>query len=134
MIINLHLTLSKMTPSSFCTKDPRKQGTHTAAKNHSKLIKLIAGTWSLAGQVPCQFKSYCFYSYILNTFLYDKNLSWALSFLLNMIYEILNTINTKTLVPSLLIWSRAGPGSIIESKSPRRKHIMLRPTSLICLK
>ena len=58
-----------------------------------------------------------FNSYILNTFLYDKNLAWALSFILNTIYEIFNTVNTKTLVPSLLIWSRAGPGSIIENKS-----------------
>ena len=58
------------------------------------------------------------YSYILNTFLYDKNLAWALSFILNMIYEIFNTINTKTSVLSLLIWFRVGPGSIIENKSP----------------
>ena len=69
--------------------------------------------WS--GSVPVQL--IFFYSYILNTFLYDKNLAWALSFILNKIYEIFNTINTKTLVPSLLIWSRAGPGSIIENKS-----------------
>ena len=46
--------------------------------------------------------SFFFYnSYILNTFLYDKNLAWALSFILNKIYEIFNTIklNTKTLAP-----------------------------------
>ena len=58
-----------------------------------------------------------FNSYILNTFLYDKKLAWALSFILNKIYKIFNTISTKTLVPSLLIWSRAGPGSIIENKA-----------------
>ena len=58
--------------------------------------------WS--GSVPVQL--IFFNSYILNTFLYDKNLAWALSFILNMIYEIFNTINTKILVPSLLIWSR----------------------------
>ena len=58
--------------------------------------------WS--GSVPVQF--IFFNSYILNAFLYDKKLAWTLSFILNMIYEIFNTINTKTLVPSLLIWSR----------------------------
>ena len=76
--------------------------------------------WS--GSVPDQiiFFSYIYNSYILNTFLYDKkkNLARALSFILNKICEILNTINTNTLVQSLLIWSRAGPGSIIESRSP----------------
>ena len=69
--------------------------------------------WS--GSVPVQL--IFFNSYILNTFLYDKNLAWALSFILNEIFEIFNTINTKTLVPSLLIWSRAGPGSIFENKA-----------------
>ena len=58
--------------------------------------------WS--GSVPVQLVF--FNSYILNTLLYDRNLEWALSFILNKIYEIFNTINTKTLVPSLLIWSR----------------------------
>ena len=86
--------------------------------------------WS--GSVPV--KLILFNSYILNTFLYDKNLAWALSFILNKIYEIFITINTKTLVPSLLIWSRAGPGSIIENKIPLHKQIMPCPTSLICLK
>ena len=61
--------------------------------------------WS--GYVPVKLIFFNFY--ILNTFLYDKNLPWALSFILNKIYEIFNTITTKTLVPSLLIWSRAGP-------------------------
>ena len=75
-----------------------------------------------------------FNSYILNPFLYDKNLAWSLSFILNKIYEIFNTINTKTLVPSLLIWSRAGTGSIIENKSPLHTQIMPYSTSLICLK
>ena len=55
-----------------------------------------------------------FNSYILNTFLY---LAWSLSFILNKIYEIFNTINTKTLVPSLLIWSRAGPGQLLRIKA-----------------
>ena len=55
-------------------------------------------------------------------------------FHLNKIYEIFNTINTKTLVPSLLIWYRAGSGSIIANKSPWHKQIMLWPKSLICLK
>ena len=64
---------------------------------------------------------WAFNSYILNTFLYDKNLACALSFILNKIYEIFNTINTKTLVLSLLIWSWAGPGSIIENKSQWHK-------------
>ena len=86
--------------------------------------------WS--GSVPVQL--IFFNSYILNTFLYDKNLAWALSFILNMIYEIFNSINTKTLLPSLLIWSRASTGSIIENKSPWHKQIMPCPTSLICLK
>ena len=59
--------------------------------------------WS--GSVPVQL--IFFNSYILNTpFLYDKNLAWSLSFILNKIYEVFNTINTKTLVLSLLIWSR----------------------------
>ena len=40
------------------------------------------------------------------------------------IYEIFNTINTKTLVLRLLIWFRAGPGSITENKSPWHKEIM----------
>ena len=86
--------------------------------------------WS--GSVPVQL--IFFNSYILNTFLYDKILAWSLSFNLNKIYEIFNTINTKTLVPSLLIWSRAGPGSIIENKSPWHTQIMPCSTSLICLK
>ena len=46
--------------SSFWTKDHRKQGTHTTAKNHKTLIKLVPGTLSRAGQVPCQFNSYFF--------------------------------------------------------------------------
>ena len=58
--------------------------------------------WS--GSVPVHL--IFFSSYILNTFLYDKNLAWALSFILNKIYEVFNTVNTKTLVLSLLIWSR----------------------------
>ena len=86
--------------------------------------------WS--GSVPVQL--IFFNSYILNTFLYDKNLAWSLSSILNKIYEIFNTINTKTLVPSLLIWSRASPGSIIENKSPWHTQIMPCSTSLICLK
>ena len=52
--------------------------------------------WS--GSVPVQL--IFFNSYILNTFLYDKNWAWTLSFILNKIYEIFNTIYTKTLVPS----------------------------------
>ena len=83
--------------------------------------------WS--GSVPVQL--IFFNSYILDTFLYDKNLAWSLSFILNNIYEIFNTINTKTLVSTLLIWSRAGPGSIIETKRPWHTQIM---PSLICLK
>ena len=86
--------------------------------------------WS--GSVPVQL--IFFNSYVLNTFLYDKNLAWSLSFILNKIYKIFNTINIKTLVPSLLIWSRVGPGSIIENKSPWDTQIMPRSTSLICLK
>ena len=86
--------------------------------------------WS--GSVPVQL--ILFNSYILNTFLNDKNLAWALNFILNKIYEIFNTINTKTLVPSLLIWSRAGPGSITENIGPWHKQIMPCPASLICLK
>ena len=58
--------------------------------------------WS--GSVPVQLT--VFNSYILNAFLYDKNLAWALSFILNKIYEIFYTVNIKTLVQSLLIWSR----------------------------
>ena len=111
------------------------KGFQEARNTHSsKKSQVVPGTWSRAGQVPCQFNSYFFNSYILNTFLYDKNLAWALSFILNKIYEIFNTVNTNTLVPSLLIWSRAGSGSIIENKSPWHKQIMLCPTSLICLK
>ena len=105
-----------------------------SSKNHNKLISLSQAhipSWS--GSVPVQL--ICFYnSYILNTFLYDKNLAWALSFIFNKIYEIFNTMITKTFVPSLLIWSRAGPGSIIENKSPWHKQIMPCPTSLIGLK
>ena len=86
--------------------------------------------WS--GSVPVQL--IFFNSYILNPFLFDKNLTWSLSFILKKIYEFFNTINTKTLVPSLLIWSRAGPGSIIENKSPLHTQIMPCSTSLICLK
>ena len=81
-----------------------------------------------SGSMPVQL--IFFNSYILNTFLYDKNLAWALSFILNKICENFNTVNTKTLVPSLLIWSGAGPGSIIEKKSPWHKQIMLCPTNL----
>ena len=131
MITNLYLALSKLTPSSFCPGVfvQRIPGTHTAAKNYNKLIKLVPG-WS--GSVLVQL--ICFNSYILNTFLYDKNLAWSLSFILNKIYEIFNTIYTKTLVPSLLIWSWAGPGSIIENKSPLHIQIMPCSTSMICLK
>ena len=68
--------------------------------------------WS--GSVPVQL--ILFNSYILNT-LYDKNLAWALSFISNKIYEIFNTINAKTLVPSLLMWSRAGPGQLLRTKA-----------------
>ena len=46
-----------------------------------------------------------FNSYILNTFLYDKNLAWALSFILNKIYKNFNTVNIKTLVNLVLGWS-----------------------------
>ena len=116
----------------FRTKDPRNthsskksQQTHKVSPGH-----MVPG-WS--GSVPVQL--IFFNSYILNTpFLYDKNLAWSLSFILNKIYEIFNTINTKTLVPSLLIWSRAGPGSIIENKSPLHTQNMPCSTSLICLK
>ena len=136
MIINLHLVLSKLTPSSFCIKDHRQQGTHTAVKNHNKLIKLVPGTWSRAGQVPCQFNSYFFFFFLLSwTLSYTtKNLARALSFTVNKIYETLNTNDIKTLVPNLLIGSRACPLSIIESKNPWHKQIMLCPTSLIWLK
>ena len=51
-----------------------------------------------------------FNSYILNTFLYDKNLAWALSFILNKICVIFNTFNTKNLGPEFVNlvpgWSR----------------------------
>ena len=49
--------------------------------------------WS--GSMPVQL--IFFNSYILNIFLYDKNLAWALSFILTKIYEIFNSINTKSL-------------------------------------
>ena len=69
--------------------------------------------WS--GSVPVQL--IFFNSYILNTFLYDKNLAWSLSFILNKIYEIFNTINTKTLVPSLLIGPGLVPGQLLRKKA-----------------
>ena len=49
--------------------------------------------WS--GSMPVQL--IFFNSYILNIFLYDKILAWALSFILTKIYEIFNSINTKSL-------------------------------------
>ena len=105
------------------------RNTHSSKKITVSSGHMVPG-WS--GSVPIQLIFFNFY--ILNTFLYDKNLAWALGFMLNKIYEFFNTVNTKTLVPSLLIWSRARPWSIIENKSPWHKQIMLCPTSLICLK
>ena len=87
----------------------------------SKLIKLAPGTWSRAGQIPCQFNSYLFLILISLTLSYTTKTAWALRFISNKIYEDLNTIDTKTLVQSPLIWSRAGSGSITESKKVNRK-------------
>ena len=87
MIINLHLVLSKLTPVVFVQRIPgskehtqqQKITTHKVSPGH-----MVPG-WS--GSVPVQL--IFFNSYILNTFLYDKqNLAWALSFILNKIYEI----------------------------------------------
>ena len=89
----------QMTPSSFCIKDPRD--THSSKKSQ-QTQKVSSGHmvpgWSRSVPVQLIF----FNSYTLNTFLYDKNLAWALRFILNKIYEIFITVNTKILIPSLL--------------------------------
>ena len=111
---------SKFSTVQIDSKQFLYKGFQEARNTHSsKKTQLVPGTWSRAGQIPSVPVQLIFFnSYILNTFLYEKNLAWALSFILNKIYEFFNTVNTKTLVPSLLIWSRAGPGSIVENKSP----------------
>ena len=86
--------------------------------------------WS--GSVPVQF--IFFNSYISNTFLYDKNLAWALSCILNKMYESFHVVYTKTLVPSLLIWFRAGPGPIIENKSPWKKKKKKKKSDMFKIK
>ena len=82
-------TFSSVQSDSVLYKGSQEARNTHSSKNHSKLKKLVPG-----------------------------DLAWALSFILNKIYEIHNTIDTKTLVPSLLICSWADPGSIIRSKSP----------------
>ena len=83
MMINLHLALSKLTPGSFGTKDPRKQGTHTAAKKSQQTHKVPGTSWGhmvpgWSGSVPVQF--IFFNSYVQEHFLIRQKLSMGTQF------------------------------------------------------
>ena len=69
--------------------------------------------WS--GSVPVQLV--LFNSYILNTFLYDKNLAWALSFILNKIYEIFTPLIPKPWSRVCLFGPGLVPGQLLRTKA-----------------
>ena len=88
-------------PSSFWTKELRKQGTHTAVKSQQThkvspwhMVRFRASSTHML--------LFFFNSYILSTFLYDKNSAWALSFILNRVYDFMKFLTPLKYKP----WSR----------------------------